>query len=174
MIPLHINLLSFGVLFAILDQSLDFFNLVPLMYFRSPLLCSLMSGTVIRGTPDPPKHGWKPPSAQAEEADGHDSGQGFVCSRDTISPHPSPAPGGNSSPRRILASPEGLFKQRTHPRLARTPARAGFVEKQLWPNRLTNRPYRRRIQCEDRLTPYPDTRASVGKVEVTAVTLPFY
>jgi hypothetical protein len=31
-----------------------------------------------------------------------------------------------------------------------------------------------RIQCGDRLTPYPDTRASVGKVEVTAVTLPFY
>jgi hypothetical protein len=31
-----------------------------------------------------------------------------------------------------------------------------------------------RIQCEDRLTPYPDMRASVGKVEVTAVTLPFH
>jgi hypothetical protein len=27
-----------------------------------------------------------------------------------------------------------------------------------------------RIQCGDRLTSYPDTRASVGKVEVTAVT----
>jgi hypothetical protein len=45
--------------------------------------------------------------------------------------------------------------------------------KQPWPNRLTNRPHRRRIQCEDRLTPYPNTRASVGKVEVTAVTSPF-
>jgi hypothetical protein len=45
--------------------------------------------------------------------------------------------------------------------------------KQPWPNRLTNRPYRRRIQCKDRLTPYPDTRASVGNVEVTAVTSPF-
>jgi hypothetical protein len=56
---------------------------------------------------------------------------------------------------------------------ARGPARAGFVEKQPWPNRLSNRPYRRRIQCEDRLTPYPDTRTSVGKVEVTAVTSPF-
>jgi hypothetical protein len=41
-------------------------------------------------------------------------------------------------------------------------------------DRLTNLPYRRRIQCEDRLTPYPDTRASVGKVEVTAVTSPFH
>jgi hypothetical protein len=30
------------------------------------------------------------------------------------------------------------------------------------------------IQCWDRLTPYPDTRASVGRVEVTAVTSPFH
>jgi hypothetical protein len=44
--------------------------------------------------------------------------------------------------------------------------------KQPWPNCLTNRPLRRRIQCEDRLTPYPDTRASVGRAEVTAVTSP--
>jgi hypothetical protein len=44
--------------------------------------------------------------------------------------------------------------------------------KQPWPNRLTNRQRRRRIQCEDRLTPYPDTRASVGRAEVTAVTSP--
>jgi hypothetical protein len=44
--------------------------------------------------------------------------------------------------------------------------------KQPWPNRLTNRPHHRRIQCEDRLTPYPDTRASIGQVEVTAVTSP--
>jgi hypothetical protein len=44
--------------------------------------------------------------------------------------------------------------------------------KQPWPNRLTNRPHRRRIQCEGRLTPYPDTRASVGRAEVTAVTSP--
>jgi hypothetical protein len=44
--------------------------------------------------------------------------------------------------------------------------------KQPWPNRLTNRPHRRRIQCEDRLTPYPDTCASVGRAEVTTVTSP--
>jgi hypothetical protein len=31
-----------------------------------------------------------------------------------------------------------------------------------------------RIQCGDRLTPYPDTRALVGKVEVIAVTSPFH
>jgi hypothetical protein len=80
-----------------------------------------------------------------------------------------------------LASPEPSLGQElksrakwAHPRHARGPARAGFVEKQPWPNRLTHRPHRRRIQCEDRLTPYPDTRALVGKVEVTAVTLPFH
>jgi hypothetical protein len=44
--------------------------------------------------------------------------------------------------------------------------------KQPWPNHLTNRPYRKRIQCKDRLAPYPDMRASVGKVEVTTVTSP--
>jgi hypothetical protein len=37
-----------------------------------------------------------------------------------------------------------------------------------------HRPYRMRIQCGDHLTPYPDTRASVGKVEMTAVTSPLY
>jgi hypothetical protein len=111
------------------------------------------------------------PSAQDAETDVRNSGQGFVYSRDAISPRPSPASGGNSSPRRIHASPEGLLKRRAQPRLARRPARAHFVVKQ--PNRLTNRPYRRRIQCEDRLTPYPDTRSSVGRAEVTAVTSPF-
>jgi hypothetical protein len=44
--------------------------------------------------------------------------------------------------------------------------------KQPWPDRLTNRPLRRRIPCRGCLTPYPDTRASVGQAEVTAVTLP--
>jgi hypothetical protein len=87
---------------------------------------------------------------------------------------PEPGLGGNSSPGRIHASPEGLLKRRTHPRLARSPARADLIVKQPWPNRLTNRPYRRRIQCGDRLTRYPDTRASVGKVEVTVVTSPFH
>jgi hypothetical protein len=64
--------------------------------------------------------------------------------------------------------------QWAHLQLARSSAQAGFVMKQPWPNRLTNRPYRRRIQCEDRLAPYPDMRATVGKVEVTAVTLPLH
>jgi hypothetical protein len=85
-----------------------------------------------------------------------------------------PTSGGNSSPGRIHASPEGPLSQQTHPRLARSPARADFVVQRPRPNRLTSRPYRMHIQCGDRLTPYPDTRASVGKVEVTAVTSPLY
>jgi hypothetical protein len=133
-----------------------------------------LSGTIIRGTPNTPKLGWTSPSAQAAENDGRNSGQGFVYSRDAISPRSSPASGRNSSPRRIHASPEGLLKQRTHPRLARGPARAGFAVKQPWPDRLANRPYRRSIQCEDRLTPYPDARSSVGRAKVTAVTSPFH
>jgi hypothetical protein len=44
--------------------------------------------------------------------------------------------------------------------------------KQPWPDRLTNQPLRRRIQCRGCLTPYPDTRASVGQAEVTAVASP--
>jgi hypothetical protein len=75
---------------------------------------------------------------------------------------------------RIHASPEGLLKQRAHPRLARGPARTGFTVKQPWPDRLANRPYRRSIQCKDLLTPYPDARSSVGRAEVTAVTLPLH
>jgi hypothetical protein len=89
-------------------------------------------------------------------------------------PHLSPASGGNSSPGRIHASPEGPLSQQTHPRLTRSPARADFVMQRPRLDRLTNRPYCMRIQCGDRLTPYPDKRASVGKVEVTAVTLPLY
>jgi hypothetical protein len=76
---------------------------------------------------------------------------------DEFTPHPR----ASSSNGRTLDSPEAQLG-------------AGFVVKQPWPNRLTNRPYRRRIQCKDRLTPYPDTRASVGKVEVTAVTSTFH
>jgi hypothetical protein len=97
-----------------------------------------------------------------------------VHSRDMISPRPSPASGRNSRPRRIHASPEGLLKQRAHLRLARGPARAGFAVKQPWPDRLANRPYRRSIQCKDRLTPYPDARSSIGRANVTAVTSPLH
>jgi hypothetical protein len=46
--------------------------------------------------------------------------------------------------------------------------------KQPWPDRLTNRPLRRRIKCRGCLTPYPDTRASDGQAEVTAVTSPLF
>jgi hypothetical protein len=46
--------------------------------------------------------------------------------------------------------------------------------KQPWSDRLTNRPLHRRIQCRGCLTPYPDTRASVGQAEVTAVISPLF
>jgi hypothetical protein len=60
-------------------------------------------------------------------------------------PHPSPASGKDSSPGWIHASPEGLLRQRAHPRLARSPAWANFVVQRPRPNRLTHRPYRMRI-----------------------------
>jgi hypothetical protein len=46
--------------------------------------------------------------------------------------------------------------------------------KQPWPNRLTKRPLRRHIKCRGCLTLYPDTRASDGQAEVTAVSLPLF
>jgi hypothetical protein len=131
----------------------------------------LLSGTIIRGTPKTPKSQLVTPiNTKLQRPDGRDPVQGSIHSRDTISSRPSPASGRNSRPRQIHASPEGLLKQRTHLRLARGPARAGFAEKQPWPDPYANRPYRRSIQCKDRLTPYPGARSSVDKAEVTAVT----
>jgi hypothetical protein len=92
--------------------------------------------------------------------------------RDLASPEPSLGRELWSQVNSRLA--RGPPQQRALPRLARSPARAGFVVKQHWPYRLTNRPYRRRIQCKDRLTPYPDARSSVGRAEVTAVTSPLH
>jgi hypothetical protein len=88
--------------------------------------------------------------------------------------HPSPASGWNSGLRQVHALPEGLLKQRAPPRLSRGRARAGFVVKQPWPYRLTNRLLRRRIKCRGCLMLYPDTRASVGQAKVTAVTSPLF
>jgi hypothetical protein len=58
--------------------------------------------------------------------------------------HLSPKGSGrfSSRPRRIHVSPEGPLKQWTHLRLARGPV---FTEKQPWPDRHTDRPYRRSI-----------------------------
>jgi hypothetical protein len=126
----------------------------------------LLSGTIIRGTPKTPKTRLVTTiSTKPQRPDGRNTGQSSIHSRDTISPRPSPASGKNSRPRWILVLPEGLLKQRAHLRLARGPARAGFAEKQPWPDR---------IQCKDRLTPYPDARSSVDRAEVTAVTSPLH
>jgi hypothetical protein len=135
----------------------------------------LLSGTIIRGTPKTPKTRLVTTiSTKLQRPDGRNSDQSSVHSRDTISPRPSPASGRNSRPRWIHASPEGLLKKRAHLRLARSPAREDFVEKQPWPDRLASRPDRRSIQCKDRLTPYPDARSLVDKAEVTAVTSPLH
>jgi hypothetical protein len=111
-------------------------------------------------------------STKLQTPDGRNSGQGSVHSRDVISPRPSLASDRNSRPRWIHASPEGLLKQRALLQLARGPARAGFAVKQPWPDHHANRPYRRSIQCKDRLTPYPDVCSSVDRAEVTAVISP--
>jgi hypothetical protein len=133
-----------------------------------------LSGTIISGTPRLLNSAGNRHQHKLQRPDGCNTGQSSVHSRDTTSPCPSPASGRNSRLTWIHASPEGLLKQRAHPRLARGPVRAGFAVKQPWPDHLANRPYRRSIQCKDRLTPYPNARSSVGRVEVTAVTSPLH
>jgi hypothetical protein len=80
---------------------------------------SVLSGTVIRGTPNTPKHGWKTSSKQTEKAGKHSAKLKPHLPRDAISSRPSPASGKNSGPERIHTSPEGLLRQQAHPRLAR-------------------------------------------------------
>jgi hypothetical protein len=134
----------------------------------------ILSGTIIMGSPRLLNSVGNHHQHKLQRPDGCNTGQSSVHSRGTISPRPSPASGRNNRPRWIHASPEGLLKQRAHLRLARGPARACFAEKQPWPDRLANRPYRRSIQCKDRLTPYPDARSSVDRAEVTAITSPLH
>jgi hypothetical protein len=86
-----------------------------------------LSGTVIRGTPNTPKHGWKTSSKQMVKTGKHSSKLKPHLPRDAISSRPSPTSSKNSSPGRIHASPEGLLRQWAHPRLARGQARANFV-----------------------------------------------
>jgi hypothetical protein len=75
-------------------------------------------------------------------------------------------------PDEFTPRPRASSDGRRPPRLSRGPARAGFIVKQHWPYRLTNRPLHKRMKCGGCLTPYPDTRASVGQAKVTAVTSP--
>ena len=46
---------------------------------KSLIPTAFLSGTVIRGTPNTPKHGWKTSSEQIVETDKHGSSQGLVC-----------------------------------------------------------------------------------------------
>jgi hypothetical protein len=97
----------------------------------------LLPGTVIRGTPNTPKHVWKTSSKQTVKTGKYSSKLKPHLPRDAISSRPGPASGKNSSPGRIHALPEGLLREWAHPRLARGQARANFVVQQPWPNRLT-------------------------------------
>jgi hypothetical protein len=105
---------------------------------------SLQASTIIRGTPNAPNHGWLTPSDQLTGAV-----EAKTSSTRRTRSYLSPASGWNSGPRRIHASPKGLLRRQAPPRLSRGLARAGFVVKQPWPYRLTNRPLRRRIECGD-------------------------
>jgi hypothetical protein len=78
----------------------------------------MLSGTIIRGIPNTPKHGWKTSSKQTVKAGKHSSKLKPHLPRDVISSRPSPTSGKNSSPGRIHASPEGLLRQWAHPWLA--------------------------------------------------------
>jgi hypothetical protein len=78
-----------------------------------------LSGTVIRGTPDTPKHGWKTSLKQTIKAGKNSSKLKLRLPRNAISSRPSPASGKNSSPEWIHASPEDPLRQQTHPRLTR-------------------------------------------------------
>jgi hypothetical protein len=49
-----------------------------LVAYSIALIVAFMSGTVIRGTPNTPKHGWKTSSEQTVKDDKHGSSQGLV------------------------------------------------------------------------------------------------
>jgi hypothetical protein len=78
-----------------------------------------MSGTVIRGTPNTPKHSWKTSSKQTVKAGKHSARLKPHLLRDAISSRPSLASGKNNGPGRIHALHEGLLRQQAHPWLAR-------------------------------------------------------
>jgi hypothetical protein len=110
--------------------------MIPFDRIRFFMLLLAVSGTVIRGTPNTPKHGWKTSSKQTVKTGKHSSKLKPHRPRDATSSRPSPASGKNGSPGRVHASPEDLLRQWAHPRLARGQARANFVVQQPRPNRL--------------------------------------
>jgi hypothetical protein len=74
-------------------------------------LGSLLSGTIIRGTPSTPKRGWRTSLKQTIKTGKHGSKLRPHLPRDAIPSHPSPASGKNSSPERIHGSPGGPLRQ---------------------------------------------------------------
>jgi hypothetical protein len=75
----------------------------------------LLSGTIIRGTPNTPKHGWKISLKQIVKAGKNGSRLKLHLPRDAISSRSSPASGKNSGPEWIRASPEGPLRQQAYP-----------------------------------------------------------
>jgi hypothetical protein len=108
-------------------------RLVPLQKIRQNLQASaytpfearwLLSGTVIRGTPNTPKHDWKTSSEQTVKADKHGSSQGLVCQgtrshlaraqprAGTVVPSGfTPRPRASTGSGRTLGSPEAKLGQ---------------------------------------------------------------
>jgi hypothetical protein len=108
-------------------------RLVPLQKIRHNLQAStytpfeawgLLSGTVIRGSPNTPKHGWKTSSEQTVKTDKHGSSQGLVCQETrsrlsraqpragTVVPGGfTPPPRASTGSRRTLGSPEAKLGQ---------------------------------------------------------------
>jgi hypothetical protein len=131
----------------------------------------LLSGTVIRGTSNTPKHGWKTSPEQIVKTDKHGSSQGLVYQgtrsrlarawprvRTVVPDGFTPRPRAPSGSGRTPGSPEAKLGQTLsysnlgHIALPPTVSHAHLM----WGSP----------------TSYPDTRASVGKVEMTAVTSP--
>jgi hypothetical protein len=108
-------------------------RLVPLQKIRQNLQAStytpfeargLLLGTVIRGTPNTPKHGWKTSSEQTIKTDKHGSSQGLVCQgtrsrlararprAGTVVPGGfTPRPRASTGSGRTLGSPEAKLGQ---------------------------------------------------------------
>jgi hypothetical protein len=129
----------------------------------------MLSGTVIRGTPNTPKHGWKTSSKRIVKTGKHSSKLKPHLPRDATSSRPSPTSGKNGSSGRIHASPEDLLRHWTHPgspeaKLGQTLSYSNLGQIALPPT----------ASHAHLMRGSPDTRASVGKVEMTTVTSLLY
>jgi hypothetical protein len=110
--------------------------------YRSTLLTKdlnhKVSGTIIRGTLNDPKHGSKTPSRQTVKTDSSGQSQSFVY-QGTRSRLVRARPRARTVvPDEFTYRPRVPLRQRAHPRLSQ---RQALSCKRPWPNRLTSRPY---------------------------------